>query len=538
MTLDASQGGVTVSVTGALADLAAPVLEQLVSDGVPAKLVALDPDLWGPDARDEAAHRLGWVRLATSSRPLLGPLSDLRTELQQEGLDRVVLCGMGGSSLAPEVICATAGVRLVAVDTTDPAQVRAAMADLDRTVVVISSKSGGTLETDSHHRAFRAAFQAAGIDPANRIVVVTDPESPLEALATELGVRAIFRADPDVGGRYSALTAFGLVPSALAGADVAALLDQAEAASTGLGQDDSPGLLLGAALGAGAGAGRDKLVLTDGGSGIDGFGDWAEQLVAESTGKQGKGLLPVVVGAPDEAGNEDRPDSHRIVVGGVSPEPGTSVSGPLGAQFLVWEYAVAVAGRILGIDPFDQPNVQESKDNTNELLDEAGDGPLPEGKPAFTDGPAAVYAESSVLGGATTLRGAITALLDQVDSGGYLAVMAYLDRISEAPVADVRSALASRLPHPVTFGWGPRFLHSTGQFHKGGPQVGVFLQVTAESDGDVLIPDRPFDFARLQRAQSLGDLHALDERHRPVLRVHLTDRAAGIPFLLAAVQAP
>ncbi|HEY5335800.1 MAG TPA: glucose-6-phosphate isomerase, partial [Mycobacteriales bacterium] len=423
------------------------------------------------------------------------------------------------------------------VDTTDPAQVRAAMADLASTVVVISSKSGGTLETDSHHRAFRAAFETAGIDPATRIVVVTDPESPLEALATELGVRAIFRADPDVGGRYSALTAFGLMPSALAGADVAALLDQAEAALAGLGDDDSPGLLLGAALGAGAVAGRDKLVLSDGGSGIEGFGDWAEQLVAESTGKQGKGLLPVVVGTPQAPGNEDRPDSHRITVGGASPEPGTSISGPLGAQFLVWEYAVAVAGRVLGIDPFDQPNVQESKDNTNDLLDEAGDGPLPEGEPAFTDGPVAVYADAALLGDAGTLRDAITALLGQVGDGGYLAVMAYLDRISEASVATVRSALASRLPHPVTFGWGPRFLHSTGQFHKGGPQVGVFLQVTAEADGDVPIPDRPFDFARLQRAQSLGDLHALEERHRPVVRVHLTHRAAGITALLAAVQA-
>ncbi|HEX7355873.1 MAG TPA: glucose-6-phosphate isomerase [Mycobacteriales bacterium] len=537
MTLTRSQGGVTVTVTGALADLAAPALDRLVADGVPAKMLALDADLWGPDARGEAARRLGWIHLATSSRPLLGPLADLHEQLRAEGLDRIVLCGMGGSSLAPEVICATAGVPLVAVDTTDPAQVRAAMADLDRTVVVVSSKSGGTLETDSHYRAFRRAFQDAGIEPAARIVVVTDPESPLEATATEQGVRAVFRANPDVGGRYSALTAFGLVPSALAGVDVAALLDDAEAVLGGLGSDDSPALLLGAALGAGAVAGRDKVVLSDGGSGIDGFGDWAEQLVAESTGKQGKGLLPVVVGAPDAPGDEDRDDSHRVRVGGTAPDPGSGVSGPLGAQFLAWEFAVAVAGRVIGIDPFDQPNVQESKDNTNNLLEQAGDGPLPDGEPAFTDGPVAVYGDRAVLGDATSLPAAITALLAQVDSGGYLAVMAYLDRLSEAPVAGVRAALAARLPHPVTFGWGPRFLHSTGQFHKGGPQVGVFLQVTAEPDGDVTIPGRPFDFARLQHAQWLGDLHALEKRHRPVVRVHLTDRAAGIAALLEAVEA-
>ncbi len=536
MTVTATSGGVTVHVEGELAELAGAEVSTLLADDVPARLAGLDASLWGPDAAPGASTRLGWVRLAETSRSLLVPLAELGARLADDGIDRVVLCGMGGSSLAPEVICATAGVPLVALDTTDPAQVTAALVELPRTVVVVSSKSGGTLETDSQHRAFRAAYEQAGLDPRRHIVVVTDPGSPLEATATELGVREIFRADPDVGGRYSALTAFGLVPAALAGVDVAALLDEAQAVLDGMAGADSPGLLLGAAMGAGARSGRDKLVLADAESGLAGFGDWAEQLVAESTGKQGRGLLPVVVGSSDAPGFEDEPDSHRVVLGGDAPEPGSSVSGPLGAQLLVWEIATAVAGRVLGIDPFDQPNVQESKDNTTALLTSAGEGALPTGQPAFTDGPATAYAANLGLGGVDTVAAALVTLLAQIGDGGYLAVMAYLDRLGERALAGVRDALAARTTHPVTFGWGPRFLHSTGQFHKGGPQVGVFLQVSAEPDGALAIPGRPFDFARLQQAQYLGDQQALAGRGRPVLRLHLTDRAAGITALLTAAR--
>ena len=227
-------------------------------------------------------------------------LSALREALAAEGVDRVVLCGMGGSSLAPEVITAAAGVPLTVLDATDPHQVRAALAgDLARTVVVVSSKSGGTVETDSQRRAFVEAFTEAGLDPATRLVVVTDPGSPLSALAEAEGCRELFLADPDVGGRYSALTAFGLVPSALAGVDVGVLLDEAEAVLPSLGRaEDNPALELGCVLGGAGAAGRDKLVLAPGSDALPGFGDWAEQLVAESTGKQGSGLLPVVVGSP------------------------------------------------------------------------------------------------------------------------------------------------------------------------------------------------------------------------------------------------
>lgn len=533
--IEAEAGGLRVTVGAALAELAGPALDRLATDKVAPQLAAGDPSLWGPDAEDEARVRLGWLTLPDSSRALLAPLAALREELAEEGLDHVVLCGMGGSSLAPEVICAAQGRPLVTLDSTDPAQVAAALGDLGRTVVVVSSKSGGTVETDSHYRAFRSVFEVAGMDPARRIVVVTDPGSPLEARAAESGVRAIFRADPNVGGRYSALTAFGLVPSALAGADVEALLDQAAQVAGTLDAADGPALLLGAALGAGANAGRDKLVLAGGGAGLANFGDWAEQLVAESTGKQGRGILPVVVESPAAAGFAAAPDRHLLLLdadAGGGSGPDTTVTGDLGAQLLAWEFATAVAGRLIGINPFDQPNVQESKDNTNRLL--ASPGPLPEDPPAFVDGAVAVHADPVLLSGARTVREALAALVGAVPDSGYLAVMAYLDRLGEARAGRLRGLLAARTPASVTFGWGPRFLHSTGQYHKGGPQVGAFLQVTGEAQRAVPIAGRDFDFGRLQRAQALGDVQALTGRGRPVLRLHLQDRETGLDQLLAA----
>lgn len=530
-------GGVTVTIGANLASESAGALATLRADDVAGRLAAADASLWGPDAAAEAGRRLGWLALPRTSRALLGPLSELAAELRKDGFDRVVLAGMGGSSLAPEVICAVAGVPLVTVDTTDPGQVAAALVELPRTVVVVSSKSGGTLETDSHHRAFRAAFIAAGLDPAEHIVVVTDPESPLEMTANDLGVRAIFRADPNVGGRYSALTAFGLVPSALAGADVGALLDEAEELAATLSDADGPGVALGAALGGSAASGRDKLVLVDADPRLPGFGDWAEQLVAESTGKQGRGLLPVVVGTPSAPG-VDGPDRLVALLDITSPPPfGLTTSGRLGAQFLLWEYATAVAGRVLEIDPFDQPNVQESKDNTGALLERSSDGPLPEGVPAFVDGLIAGYGDGAWLGSAHTVPDALAALLGALPVGGYLAVMAYLDRLTDTAAPELRDALAARTPAAVTFGWAPRFLHSTGQYHKGGPQNGVFLQLTADSDQAWAIPDRSFDFARLQRAQALGDAAALAGRGRPVLRLHLARREDGLAQLLSAVRA-
>ncbi|MGH3648355.1 MAG: glucose-6-phosphate isomerase, partial [Micromonosporaceae bacterium] len=278
--------------------------QRLVAGGVPGKLAAKDPTLWGPEAAEVAKTRLGWLDTFTRSRELLPRLTALREELAAEGVDHVVLAGMGGSSLAPEVITRTLDVPLTVLDTTDPHQVGAALADrLERTVLVVASKSGSTVETDSHRRAYAQAFTDAGIDPASRLVVVTDPGSPLAERAEAEGARAVFLADAEVGGRYSALTAFGLVPSALAGVDVAELLDQAAALAASLeAADDNPALALGAALGAAASGGRDKLAVAGDGSGIVGLGDWIEQLIAESTGKDGRGILPVVLEAPDSPG--------------------------------------------------------------------------------------------------------------------------------------------------------------------------------------------------------------------------------------------
>jgi len=399
------------------------------------------------------------------------------------------------------------------LDSTHPDQVRDALSgDLTRTVVVVSSKSGGTVETDSHRRAFVAAFQAAGIDPARRLVVVTDPGSPLEQLARDEGCRAVFHADPHVGGRFSALTAFGLVPSALAGADVQALLAEAAPVLAGISAPDAPGLLLGAALGAGT---RDKLALDASGSDLEGFGDWAEQLVAESTGKQGTGLLPVVVEGDAPEVRWPAADVHVVRFAPPAPDEGTLVHGPLGAQLVVWEHAIAVAGHLLGINPFDQPDVESAKQAARALLEET---PAPE-PPLLVDGAVEVRASGIT---ASSLEDAVEALLSTVPTDGYLGVMAYLDRQRDQALASVRPALARRTERPVTFGWGPRFLHSTGQFHKGGPPYGVFLQVTGLVEQDLAVPGRPFTFGTLIAAQAAGDAKVLEEHGRPVLRLHLT----------------
>ncbi|MGC4773132.1 glucose-6-phosphate isomerase [Micromonospora sp. DT44] len=511
--------------------------EALVKAGVPGRLAAKDTTLWGSDAEAEAKIRLGWVDTHQRSRELLAQLAELKAELAD--LDHVVLAGMGGSSLAPEVITRTLGRPLTVLDTTDPGQVRAALGDrLERTVVVVASKSGSTVETNSHRRAYWQAFLDAGMTEAEagrHFVIVTDPGSPLEATATEMGAFTVL-ADPNVGGRYSALTAFGLVPSALAGVDVSELIDQADALAQSLAADsDNPALALGAALGAAATLARDKVALVSDGTGIDGLGDWAEQLIAESTGKAGVGILPVVVESPQSPGATG-PDVLTVSYGGAlsagdvpggGADPDVAVNGPLGAQFLAWEYATAVAGVVLGIDPFNQPNVTESKENTNKILASG----LPTEEPSFTEGAIEVYAPQGAPG---DLAGVLRWLLDGLGDDGYLAVMAYLDRFADADTAGLRPLLADASGRPVTFGWGPRFLHSTGQYHKGGPQVGSYLQVTGAVADDLDVPGKPYTFGELQAAQAAGDRQALAGRERPVLRLHLTDRAAGVAQLLDA----
>jgi glucose-6-phosphate isomerase len=534
----------------------AGAVQSLVDAQVASKMTAQDPTLWGPDAEHESAIRLSWVTLAETSRPLVARIEALRAELAADGVDHVVLAGMGGSSLAPEVIAATAGVELVTLDTTDAEQVRSALAEkLDRTVLVVSSKSGTTVETDSHRRIYTKAFTDAGIDPASRIVVVTDPGSPMADLAGELGYRAVFEADPHVGGRYSALTAFGLVPAGLAGADISALLDQAAAAAPGLAADstENPALRLGAMLGLAHHAGSEKVVLTEntanGGDSIPGFGDWAEQLIAESTGKLGKGLLPVVVESVDAPGFADaKRDAILVTIGELDESHypasgfGAAVAGSIGAQMLLWEYAIPVAGRLIGINPFDQPDVESAKAAARKLLDAPAGGydedtaqrpghtAVSDGEGITVDGPA------DVVDPTTTLAEVLDRFLATAPEAGYVAVQAYLDRLTD-DAARLRALIARRTGLQTTFGWGPRFLHSTGQYHKGGHQNGIFLQITGAIEGqDVPVPDRPYTLGHLQLAQAKGDASVLAEHGRPVLRLHLWQRAPGLDAIATALQ--
>ncbi|GAA2551569.1 glucose-6-phosphate isomerase [Neomicrococcus aestuarii] len=512
----------------------------LVADQVASKIAAKDATLWGAEAESEASIRLGWVDLFEASRALVPLIEQTRAELASRGVDRIVLAGMGGSSLAPEVITKTAGVELHVLDSTDPGMVASVLeAGVERTALVVSSKSGSTVETDSQRRIFEKYYADAGINPAERIIVVTDPGSPLESSAREAGYR-VFVADPTVGGRYSALTAFGLVPSGLAGVDIDSLLNDAEAASKQFAADteDNLALQLGAALG-GTRPLRDKLIFEDQGSGIVGFADWAEQLIAESTGKEGTGLLPVVVQAGDPEVTTPQDDFLEIkLVSSITATEYTAttveVSGNLGAQMVLWEYATVIASYLLDINPFDQPDVESAKIATRGLLESR---PAVEA-PLFTDGSIEVRATAGLLPAeASSVEDAISALLGELSVSGYLAVQAYTDRLNLPALAGLRSVLAGISGRPVTFGWGPRFLHSTGQFHKGGPAVGVFLQITASSDTDLEIPGLPFTLGQLINAQATGDASVLTELGQPVLRLHLTDRTAAVSQLASAVAA-
>ncbi|MGP0221294.1 MULTISPECIES: glucose-6-phosphate isomerase [unclassified Paenarthrobacter] len=530
---------ISYDASGAAQQAIAQHIDALVEDKIATRIFAKDHTLWGPDAESESAIRLGWVEAPAVSQPLVAEILELRDALRAEGVSHIVLCGMGGSSLAPEVIAGTAGVELTVLDSTDPEQVSAALADrLEETAIVVSSKSGSTVETDSQRRVFEKAFNEAGIEAASRIIIVTDPGSPLDKASREAGYRAVFNADPNVGGRFSALTAFGLVPCGLAGVDIQAFLDEAEEAAEVLNEDsnDNIGLALGIALG-GTTPLRNKIVIAEDGSGIVGFADWAEQLIAESTGKSGTGVLPVVAGpdSPEAVAGADDVLVVRLVDADADVDlrdNEVAIAGGLASQMFVWEFATAVAGRLLGINPFDQPDVEAAKVAARGLLD-ARPEPTPA---AFTDGSVEVRG-GDWLGSAATVTDAVQALLDQLGADGYLSVQAYLDRIAHAPLEGIRDELAAVSGRPVTFGWGPRFLHSTGQFHKGGPAIGVFLQVTAAASTDLEIPDRPFTFGELIAAQASGDAQVLEGHGRPVLRLHLTDRAAGVAQLQEVVAA-
>jgi glucose-6-phosphate isomerase len=535
-----------IRLRGHVSDVVAQALPELVDSLVASGITAQDPTLWGPAAVADATVRLGWVDAVSVSRPLVEEIETLRDVLRANGVTRIVLAGMGGSSLAPEVIAQTAGVPLVVLDSTSPGQVLAALdgdaeaGGLAQTALVVSSKSGSTVETDSAKRAFEAAFRDLGIDPTERIVVVTDPGSPLDVAARADGY-TVFAADPNVGGRYSALTAFGLVPAGLAGVDIGQLLDEAEATLLEVAIDDhrNPALILAAAI-AGGQPRPDKLGLVSDGTYIQGLPDWIEQLVAESTGKAGTGILPVVL-LPVSPELESRPADLRVVrlVDDVDHEhlfehhhDEVLVSGSLGAQFIVWEYATAIAGRMLGINPFDQPDVESAKAATRELLDARPEPTVP----AFTAEGVEVRVSDPVLAASGTVAGVLDALWAQLPADGYVSIQAYVNRRDLAQLSGLRELVAADSGRPTTFGWGPRFLHSTGQYHKGGPAQGVFLQILESTDVDVEIPGRPFTFGQLIAAQAAGDAAVLADHGRPVVTITLTDPQPDVLALFEAAQ--
>ena len=504
----------SVSARGFSGQAVAREVPGLVAERFASRLAEGDFTLWGAEAESEARIRLGWFYASVHSRTLVEPIATLRARHSASGLTRIVLCGMGGSSLAPEMITRTAGANLVVLDSTHPGHVRRVLStDIESTVVVVSSKSGSTTETDSLIRAFRSAFETAGIDPVARFVVVTDPGSPLDDAARDAGY-SVFNADPAVGGRFSALTAFGLVPSGLAGVDIAKLLDEADGALGALSSDsaDNPGLVLGAAMVANEPR-RDKLVFSSSYSSIVGIGEWVEQLVAESTGKLGRGVLPIVAGAGYPA--TDTRDSIAVSI--VDSETPTTagdvvVAGELGEQIVLWEVATAVAGRILGVNPFDQPDVESAKIATRAFLDTTASASAE----SIVDGDVSLRAlgYSST---ATTLVEALKEIIDGISSNGYVAVHAYADCAGPLDSDEIQRQVALACERPTTFGWGPRFLHSTGQYHKGGPEQGVFIQIVDESTVDLEIPGKPYSFGRLLAAQASGDADVLAGHGRPVL---------------------
>ncbi|MGD0115391.1 MAG: bifunctional transaldolase/phosoglucose isomerase [Dehalococcoidia bacterium] len=482
-------------------------LARLAREDVPRRIWARDHTVWKPDPK-EISDRLGWLTVAEQMADAVAELTAFGRRVADEGFKDAVLMGMGGSSLAPEVIHATFGAmpgfpRLHVLDTTDPGSILALerSLDLSRTLFIVASKSGGTVET-----ACQCAYFYDKVPRGDQFVAITDAGSSLEALAVEKGFRRVFLNPTDIGGRYSALSYFGLAPAAIVGAPIGELIEQATemacACASYVPVADNPGLWLGAVMAEAALAGRDKLTLVLPPA-ISTFGTWAEQLVAESAGKEGKGILPVE-GEPLGPAGVYGDDRLFVSLGepvDLRPVATLKFDGPtrLGAEFFRWEFATAVAGAILGINPFDQPNVQEAKDATNRILAAAQDG-LPE----VTNDDLAV-------------------LLSHVHPGDYVAITAFIARNAENEEAlrRVRVRLRDHFKVATTVGFGPRYLHSTGQFHKGGPNKGVFIQVVSPDAEDVPIPGRPYTFGKLKAAQALGDLESLRAHGRRAGRVPL-----------------
>jgi transaldolase/glucose-6-phosphate isomerase len=522
-------------------------VDRLQKDDAPRRVWSKDPSFWVPGTDPE--HWMGWLNMPEKMLEQADRLEARAAEAREHS--DVVLLGMGGSSLCPDVFRATFGAvsghpRLHVLDTTDPATILAVRQaiDLERTLFVAASKSGGTTETLSHLAYFWEEVRQSGVSkPERQFAVITDPGSSLERLAAERDFRWIFTNPTDIGGRYSALSYFGLVPGALMGVNVRELLERANemahSCDASVPVVENPGVWLGAVMGTLAAGGRNKLTLLISPR-VAALGYWLEQLLAESTGKQGQGIVPIEgepLGRPGAYGRdrlfvhvrldgEEEDDAVRALAEAGEPMVTLTMRDELdlGGEFLRWELATAVAGSVIGIDPFDQPNVQESKDNTKRVLAElASSGHLPE---------AAATAPNAA-------GPAVVDLLRHARDGSYLAVMAYTARTgeSEAAMRRIRAHVRDASTLATTGGYGPRFLHSTGQLHKGGPPVGLFLQVVQRDQQDVPIPGEPYSFSTLKHAQALGDLRSFESRNYPVLRVDLADEpSAGWQALADSIE--
>ena len=487
------------------------------------RIAVKDATTWGPDAADEAAIRLNWVDLPESSLALRDEVTAIAAKFADK--NRVVLCGMGGSSLAPEVLSKTFNREIMIVDSTDPNYLAHALnGGISKTVFVVSSKSGSTIETSSQRAFFQAKVAEAGLDVTSHIIFVTDPGSPLD-IETRAAGFTVVNADPNVGGRFSALSAFGVVPAVLAGIDIWSVLADASQAKSDFLANDETILDISYLLSDVAG---QYIAFTDHGSSVPGISNWIEQLIAESTGKDGKGRLPVVAEsvAAAEVGNP-------FTISFSDEGADLNVVAPLGAHFIFWEWVTAIIGAALEIDPFNQPNVTEAKEQTLALLTEwksSGKTISPALTPDSTEG------DVEIFGAGSSIKDSLLQMISQTADGGYISIMAYLDRRDDVALEELRSLIATASGRPTTFGWGPRFMHSTGQFHKAGQPNGTFIQITGEVDCDFDIPGRDFTFATLVAAQGLGDGKALAKRQYPLLRLHLKNRSAGIEEILKTAR--
>jgi transaldolase/glucose-6-phosphate isomerase len=527
-----------------------------------------EPGLWKTDPRDQQVIRnaLGWLHVAEKMEENLLGLDKFVAAVKAAGFRHVVHMGMGGSSLAPLVLARTldrgeAGLPLTVLDTTDPITIRKIEREIPmaETLFIVASKSGTTAEPLAFGDYFYTQVKALkGSRAGENFVAITDPETPLVKLARERDFRHTFLNFADIGGRYSALSYFGLVPAALMGINVNELLIRAlrmeHACAACVPLNENPGVALGAVMGELAKHGRDKVTLVTSKS-IATLGMWLEQLLAESTGKQDTGLLPVAsepLGGPSEYGDDRvfiylrlKDDVDEALENGIAAlqaagQPVVTIHIDdrldLAQEFFRWEIATATAGSILGINAFDQPNVQESKDNTEQLLATLErTGQLPEEAPAVTDGPLSLYIQDA----APTLVKTLARFLVQTHHGDYVALMAYLpeESATEQALQAIRVSLRDRLQVATTVGYGPRFLHSTGQFHKGGSNTGLFLQLTADNVDDAPVPGKSYTFGVFKQAQALGDLEALRQHKRRVIRIHLgADIDQGLAALKQAVQ--